>query len=93
MDLQDINFYFSLVKMSFIEVDEAKQMFYECYKIIDHILSNGLWYCRCHEYSDCLTILNFLKNKKRYCNVCKFQDDFSFFEIHKIKRFWFYLKR
>ena len=79
--------------MSFAEVNEAKRMFYECYKIIDNILSKGFWYCRCHEYSGCPTILNFLKNDKRYCYVCQFQDEFSFFRLHKIKKFRFYLKR
>ena len=69
-------------------------MFYVfCYKIIDNILSKGFWYCRCHEYSGFPTILNVLKNDKRYCYVCQFQDEFSFFGLHKIKRFQFYLKR
>ena len=75
--------------MSLAEVTEAKQMFYECYKIIDNILSKGFWYCHCHEYSGCPTILNFLKNDKRYCYVSQFQGEFSFFGLHKIKRFLF----
>lgn len=79
--------------MPFEEVDESKQVFYKCYKIIDNILSKGFWYCYCHEYCGCQTILNILKNDKRYCCVCQFQDEFSFFELHKIKRFRFYLRR
>ena len=78
--------------MSFVEVDEVKQTFYDYYKIIDNIQSTGFWYCRCHEISGCPTILSFLKNDNQYCFLCQFQDEFSFFELHKIKRFRFYLK-
>ena len=79
--------------MSFVEVDEIKQIFYNCYKIIDNIQSTGFWYCQCHEFSGCPTILSFLRNDKRYCFVCQFQGEFSFFELRKIKGFKFYLKR
>ena len=81
--------------MSSVEVDQVKQTFYDCYKVIDNIHSTGFWYCRCHVFSGCQTILSFLKNNKRYCFVCQFQDEFSLFELHKIKRFGFthYLRR
>ena len=81
--------------MSSVEVDQVKQTFYDCYKVIDNIHSTGFWYCRCHVFSGCQTILSFLKNNKRYCFVCQFQDAFSLFELHKIKRFGFthYLRR
>ena len=75
--------------MSFAEVNEAKRMSYECYKIIDNVLWKGFWYCRCHEYSGCPTILNFLKNNKRYCYVCQFQDEFCFSNFVKLKDFGF----
>ena len=48
--------------MSFIDVDEVKQIFYDCYKNIDNIQSTAFWYCKCHEFSGCPTILSFLKN-------------------------------
>ena len=51
--------------------------------------STGFWYCHCHDFSGCQTILSFLKNDKRYCFVCQFQDEFSLFELHQIKRFGF----
>ena len=81
--------------MSSVEVDQVKQTFYDCYKVIDNIHSTGFWYCRCYVFSGCQTILSFLKNNKRYCFVCQFQDEFSLFELHKIKRFGFthYLRR
>ena len=68
-------------------------MFYEYYRIIDNILSKGFWYCRCYEYSGCPIVLSYLKNDKRYCCVCQLQDDFSFFELHEVKRFRSYLKQ
>ena len=68
-------------------------MFYECYKIIDNILSKGFWYCHCYEYSGCPTVLSYLKNDKRCCCVCQFQDYFSFFELHEVKSFRSYLKQ
>ena len=68
-------------------------MFYEYYRIIDNILSKGFWYCRCYEYSGFPIVLSYLKNDKRYCYVCQLQDDFSFFELHEVKRFRSYLKQ
>ena len=79
--------------MPSIEVDQSKQTFYNCYKIIDNIQSNGLWYCRCCDFSGCQTILSFLENYKHYCFVCQFQDDFFLFELHQIKRHSCYLNR
>ena len=79
--------------MSFVQVDESKQMFYECYKIIEKILPKGLWYCHCYEYSGCQTVLPYLNNDKRYFCVCQFQNDFSFFELHEVKRFRSYSKQ
>ena len=79
-----------LVKMSFVEVDESKQLFYECYKIIDNILWKGFSYCHCYKYSGCLTVLSYIKNYKIYCCVCQF---FSYFELHEVKRFRSYLKQ
>ena len=76
-----------------MEVDESKQTFYECYKIIDNILPKAFWYCHCYEYSGCPTVLSYLKNDKKYWCVCQFQDDFSFFERHEVKRFQSYLKQ
>ena len=63
------------------------------YKIINKIQSTGFWYCRCHEFFGCPTISSFLKNDERYCFVCQFQDEFSFFELCKVKRIWFHMKR
>lgn len=75
--------------MSFIEVDEVKQIFYDCYKNIDNMQSTAFWYCKCHEFSGCPTILSFLKND----TVLSVNSKMIFFlELHKIKRFKFYLK-
>lgn len=80
-------FSFSVLRknMPSIEVDQSKQTFYNCYKIIDNIQSNGFWYCRCCNFSGCQTVLSFLKNDKRYCFVCQFQDGFSYLNCIRSK--------
>ena len=70
--------------MSFVEVNRSKQT-YDCYKIIDNIKTTGFWYCRCCDFSGCQTVLIFLKNNKRYCFVCQFQDDFFYINYIKSK--------
>ena len=49
--------------MSFLEVENTKYIFFECYKIIENIQSVGSWYCLCHEYSECQEIKIFIKMK------------------------------
>ena len=75
--------------MSFVEVDQSKQNFYDCYKIIDNIKT--FWYCRCCEFSGCQTILDFLKNENHYYFICQFQDDFFVYRLHQIKKYSCYL--
>ena len=45
--------------MFFVEADQSKQTFYDCYKIIDNMKTTGFWYCCCCEFSVCQIILNF----------------------------------
>ena len=75
--------------MSSVEFDQVKQAFCNSYKIIDNMQSTGFWYCRCHDFFGCQTILSFLKNDKRYCFVCQFKDELSLFELRNIKKFGF----
>ena len=50
--------------MSFLEVEYAKLVFFECYKINENIQSIGSWYCICHQYSGCQEVHNFNKERK-----------------------------
>ena len=72
--------------MSFLEVEYAKKLSFECYKIIVNIQSVGSWYCMCHEYLGCQEIKTFIKNERRYCCICQFQDTFNLWELNKVKR-------
>ena len=72
--------------MSFLEVENTKYIFFECYKIIENIQSVGSWYCMCHEYLGCQEIKNFIKNERRYCCMCQFQDTFNLWELNEVKR-------
>ena len=78
-------FSFNKKKHVFYRSWSIKQTFYDCYKIIDNIQSNGFWYCRCCNFSGCQTVLSFLKNDKRYCFVCQFQDGFSYLNCIRSK--------
>ena len=72
--------------MSFLEEENTKCIFFECYKIIENIQSVGSWYCMCHEYLGCQEIKNFIKNERRYCCMCQFQDTFNLWELNEVKR-------
>ena len=86
MDQQDFDFLCNLKKMAFLEAEYSKSVFFEYYKIIENIQSIGSWYCICHEYSGYQKTHSFIKNKRRYCCVCQFQDRFNLWELNEIKR-------
>ena len=68
------------------EVEYVKSIFFECYKIIENIHSIGSWFCICHQYSGCQLIKDFVKDQKRHCFICQFQDSFNPWELNEIKR-------
>ena len=79
--------------MFFVEADQSKQTFYDCYIIIDNMKTIGFWYCCCCEFSGCQIILNFFKNEKHCYFVCQFQDDFFVYRLHQIKMYSCYLNQ
>ena len=70
---QVFNFIY-LIKMSSGEVDHVKELFFECYKTIENMHSLGNLFCRCYRSHGCPSLKKFLKEEKRYCSVCAFQD-------------------
>ena len=72
--------------MSSGEVDLVKELFCECYKIIENMHSLGKLFCHCYRCHGCLSLKNFLKEEKRYCSICVFQDSFNLWELNEIKR-------
>ena len=76
--------------MSFQEVDLANFFFFffffECYKAIENFQSAGYWYSRCGQCSGCQTIQSLIRQKKRYCCICQFQDDYHLLKLSEIKR-------
>ena len=68
------------------EVEYVKAIFFECYKSIENIHSIGSWFCICHQYSGCQLKKDFVKDQKRYCFICQFQDSFNPWELNEIKR-------
>ena len=73
-------------KISAQEVEYGKAIFFECYKIIENIHSIGSWFCIFHQYSGCQLIKDFVKDQKRCCCICQFQDSFNLLELNEIKR-------
>ena len=63
-----------------------KSLFFVIYKIIDNINTAGHWFCFCYRCQGRQTINGFLKGRKRYCLIRQFQDRFSLYELHQIKR-------
>ena len=72
--------------MSSGEVDLVKELFCECYKIIENMHSLGKLFCHCYRCHGCPSLKNFLKEEKRYCSICVFQDSFNLWELNEIKR-------
>ena len=72
--------------MSSGEVDLVKELFCECYKIIENMHSLGKLFCHCYRCHGCPSLKNFLKEEKRYCSICVFQDSFKLWELNEIKR-------
>ena len=83
---QVFNSFSYLIKMSSGEVDHGKELFFECYKIIENMHSLGNLFCHCYQCHGCPSLKNFLKEEKRYCSICVFQDSFNLWELNEIKR-------
>ena len=83
---QVFNFFSYLIKISSGEVDHVKELFFECYKIIENMHSLGNLFCHCYQCHGCPSLKNILKEEKRYCSICVFQDSFNLWELNEIKR-------
>ena len=72
--------------MSPQEVEFAKAIFLECYKIIENVHSIRSCFCICHQYSGCQLIKDSIKGQIKYCCTCQFQNSFNLWELNEIKR-------
>ena len=48
--------------------------------------SLGNLFCYCYRCQGCPSLKKFLKEEKRYCSICVFQDSFNLWELNEIKR-------
>ena len=48
--------------------------------------SLGNLFCYCYQCQGCPPLKNFLKEEKKYCSICVFQDSFNLLELNESKR-------
>ena len=60
------------------------EVYYHCYKIIEHFISRYYYYCLYDRYQGCVRG-PFPFGEKDYCCVCKTRNHYSLEELNSIK--------
>ena len=76
----------------------SREVFYACYRIIEHFVYSAFWYCFYDEYEGCLRedcVLSYRSTTlgANYCCVCRTFRHYKFEELEKIKHNSFRLER
>ena len=76
----------------------SREVYYACYRIIEHCVYSAFWYCLCDEYQgclreDCMLRYGSATSGADYCCVCRTFRHYKLEELEKIKHGSFRLER
>ena len=85
----------------FLSFLASQEVYYSCYRIIEHFVHSAFWYCLCDRYQGCLREESVLSYGSPtlgadYCCICRTLNHYKLKGLNEIKRnsFWlgkFYL--
>ena len=83
---QVFNFFSYVIKISSGEVDHLKELSLNATKLLQTCIHWGTYVVIAMGVMVCPLLKKFLKEEKRYCSNCVFQDSFNLWELNEIKR-------